>query len=116
MYQVTELSMQAPELPSHEHGRKQIFLGCLKASILFELSQDIYLCILLMLPHFHPNEIRAEYHVPKSESSIFRDRYPILIVSAECTHLLMTPCTHLTSPRALDISRIEGASQVHREK
>lgn len=58
--------MQAPELPSHEHGRKQIFRGCPKASILFELSQDIYLCILLILPHLHPTEIRAEYHVPKS--------------------------------------------------
>ena len=66
MYQVTELSMQAPELPSHEHGRKQLLRGRPKASILFELSQDIYLCILLMLPHLYPNEIRAEYHVPKS--------------------------------------------------
>lgn len=66
MCQVTEHHLQAPELPSHEHGRKQIFLGYPKASILFELSQDTYLCILLTLPHLHPNEIRAEYHVPKS--------------------------------------------------
>ena len=66
MYQVTELSMQAPELPSHEHRRKQIFRGCPKASILIELIQDIYLCILLMLPHLHPNEIRAEYHATNS--------------------------------------------------
>ena len=27
MYQVTELSMQAPDLPSHEHGRKQLLRG-----------------------------------------------------------------------------------------
>lgn len=66
MYQVTEHHLQAPELPSHEHGRKQIFRGYPKASIHFELGQDTYLCILLMLPHLHPNEIRAEYHVPKS--------------------------------------------------
>mgnify|MGYP000903603408 CR=1 FL=1 len=66
MYQVTELSMQAPDLPSHEHGRKQLLRGHPKASILFEPSQDIYLCILLMLPHLHPTEIRAKYHIPKS--------------------------------------------------
>ena len=66
MYQVAEQHLQAPDLPSHEHGRKQILRGRPKASILFELSQDIYLCILLMLPHLHPNEIRADYHVPKS--------------------------------------------------
>lgn len=66
MCQVTEHHLQAPELPSHEHRRKQIFRRCPKASILFELSQDIYLCILLMLPHLHPTEIRAEYHIPKS--------------------------------------------------
>lgn len=41
MYQVAEYHFQAPELPSHEHGRKQIFRGRPKASILFELSQDI---------------------------------------------------------------------------
>lgn len=66
MYQVTEHYLRAPDLPSHEHGRKQILRGRPKASILFELGQDIDLCILLMLPHLHPNEIRAEYHVPKS--------------------------------------------------
>lgn len=55
MYQVTEHHLQAPDLPSHEHGRKQILRGRLKASIHFELSQDAYLCILLMLPHLHPN-------------------------------------------------------------
>ena len=66
MYQVTEHHLRAPDLPSHEHGRKQILRGHPKASILFELSQDTYLCILPMLPHLHPNEIRAEYHVPKS--------------------------------------------------
>ncbi len=66
MYQVTELHLRAPDLPSHEHGRKQILRRRPKASILFELSQDTYLCILLTLPHLHPNEIRAEYHVPKS--------------------------------------------------
>ena len=51
MSQVEEDHFQALELPSHEHGRKQIFLGRPKASILFELSQDIYLCILLILKH-----------------------------------------------------------------
>lgn len=66
MYQVAEHHLRAPDLPSQEHGRKQILRGRPKASILFELSQDIDLCILLMLPHLHPNEIRAEYHVPKS--------------------------------------------------
>lgn len=66
MYQATEHHLQTPDLPSHEHGRKQILRGCPKASILFELSQDIYFCILLMLLHLLPNEIRAEYHVPKS--------------------------------------------------
>lgn len=66
MYQVTEHHLQAPDLPSHEHRRKQILRGRPKASIHFELSQDAYLCILLMLPHLHPNEIRAEYHIPKS--------------------------------------------------
>ena len=66
MYQVTEHYLRAPDLPSHEHGRKQILRGRPKASILFELGQDIDLGILLMLPHLHPNEIRAEYHVPKS--------------------------------------------------
>ena len=66
MYQVAEHHLQAPDLPSHEHGRKQILRRRPKASILFELGQDIDLCILLMLPHLHPNEIRAEYHVPKS--------------------------------------------------
>ena len=66
MYQVAEHYLRAPDLPSHEHGRKQILRGRPKASILFERSQDIYLCILLMLSHLHPNEIRAEYHVPKS--------------------------------------------------
>lgn len=60
------LLIQAPDLLSHEHGRKQILRGRPKASIHFELSQDAYLCILLMLPHLHLNEIRAEYHVPKS--------------------------------------------------
>lgn len=66
MYQVTEHYLRAPDLPSHEHGRKQILRGRPKASILFELSQDIDLCILLMLPHLHPNEIRAEDHIPNS--------------------------------------------------
>ena len=66
MSQVKEDHLQAPDLPSHEHGRKQILRRRPKASILFERSQDIDLCILLMLPHLHPNEIRAEYHVPKS--------------------------------------------------
>lgn len=66
MYQVAEHHLRAPDLPSHEHGRKQILRGRPKASILFELSQDIDLCILLMLPHLHPNEIRAEYHIPNS--------------------------------------------------
>ena len=66
MSQVKEGHLQAPDLPSHEHGCKQIFRGRPKASIHFELSQDAYLCILLMLPHLHPNEIRAEYHIPNS--------------------------------------------------
>lgn len=66
MSQVKEGHLRAPDLPSHGHGRKQILRGRPKASIHFELSQDAYLCILLMLPHLHPNEIRAEYHVPKS--------------------------------------------------
>ena len=39
-----------------------------------------------------------------------------ILIASECTHLLTTLCTHLTSPRALDISRIDGASLVHREK
>ncbi len=66
MYQVAEHHLRAPDLPSHEHGRKQILRGRPKASILFELSQDIDLCILLMLSHLCPHEMRAEYHVPKS--------------------------------------------------
>lgn len=66
MYQVAEHHLRAPGLPSHEYGRKQILRGRPKASILFELSQDIDLCILLMLPHLHPNEIRAEDHIPNS--------------------------------------------------
>lgn len=66
MSQLKEDHLQAPDLLSHEHRRKQILRGRPKASILFELSQDTYLCILLTLPHLHPNEIRAEYHVPKS--------------------------------------------------
>ena len=66
MYQVAEHHLRAPDLPSYEHGRKQIFRGRPKASIYFELSQDAYLCILRMLPHLHLNEIRAEYHVLKS--------------------------------------------------
>lgn len=47
-------------------GVSRSFGDAPKASILFELSQDIYFCILLMLLHLLPNEIRAEYHVPKS--------------------------------------------------
>lgn len=66
MSQVEEDHFQALDLPSHKHGRKKILGGRPKASILFELSQDIDLCILLMLPHLHPNEIRAEYHIPNS--------------------------------------------------
>ena len=54
MYQVTELSIQAPELPSHEHGRKQIFRGCPKASILFELTQDILPLHLTHVASFAP--------------------------------------------------------------
>ena len=79
MSQVKEGHLQAPDLPSHEHGRKQILRGRPKASILLELRQDIDLCILLMLPHLHPNEIRAESHIPNSQSFIFRDRYPYLL-------------------------------------
>lgn len=41
MYQVTEHYLRAPDLPSHEHGCKQILRRRPKASILFELSQDI---------------------------------------------------------------------------
>ena len=50
MYQVTEHYLRAPDLPSHEHGRKQILRGRPKASIHFELSQDIDLCILPHIP------------------------------------------------------------------
>lgn len=41
MCQVTEHHLQAPDLPSHEHRCKLILRGCPKASILFELTQDI---------------------------------------------------------------------------
>lgn len=36
MYQVTEHHLQASDLPSHEHGRKQILRGRPKASSSFE--------------------------------------------------------------------------------
>lgn len=54
MYQVTEHHLQAPELPSHEHGRKQIFQGCPKASIHFELTQDILPLHLTHATSFSP--------------------------------------------------------------
>lgn len=54
MSQVTEHHLQAPELPSHEHGRKQIFRGCPKASILFELTQDILPLHLTHVASFAP--------------------------------------------------------------
>lgn len=66
MYQVTELSMQAPELPSHEHGRKQIFGDAPRYLAPSNDTKESPSVSLLMLPHLHPSEIRAEYHVPKS--------------------------------------------------
>lgn len=66
MCQVSEHHLQTPDLPSHEHGRKQILRGRPKTCILFELSQDIYLCLSRMLPYLFPNEIRAEYHATNS--------------------------------------------------
>lgn len=55
MYQATEHHLQTPDLPSHEHRRKQIFRGCPKASILFELTQDILPLHLTHVASFAPH-------------------------------------------------------------
>lgn len=66
MYQVAEHHLQAPDLPSHEHGRKQILRDAPRYLAPSNDTKESPSVSLLMLPHLHPSEIRAEYHIPNS--------------------------------------------------